>query len=46
LGGSISSYVKVPEISMFGSVIMVVFQNVFYSKKYVNNIFLFLKNYF
>ena len=32
-------------LSVFGSVI-VVFQSVFYLEKHVNNIFLFLKNYF
>ena len=28
------------------SVVVVVFQNVFHSEKYINNIFLFFKNYF
>jgi hypothetical protein len=36
------------EASVFGSmvVVTVVFQNVFHSEMYQNNIFLFLKNYF
>jgi hypothetical protein len=31
---------------VFGNVIVVVFQNAFHSEKYVNNVFLFFKNYF
>ena len=32
--------------SLFGSVVVVAFQSVFHSKKYVNNVILFFKNYF
>jgi hypothetical protein len=31
---------------MFRSVVVVVFQSVFHSEKYVNDVFLFFKNYF
>ena len=31
---------------MFGSVVVVIFQNVFHLEKHVNNVFLFFKNYF
>jgi len=33
-------------ISVFKSVIVIVFQNIFHLEKYFNNIFLFFKNYF
>jgi hypothetical protein len=29
----------------FGSVVVIAFQSVFYSEKYVDNVFLFFKNY-
>jgi hypothetical protein len=32
--------------NVFGSVVAVAFQSVFYSEKYINNVFLFFKNYF
>jgi hypothetical protein len=31
---------------VFGVVVVVAFQNIFYSEKHQNNIFLFFKNYF
>jgi hypothetical protein len=31
---------------VFGSVVVVAFQSAFHSEKYINNVFLFFKNYF
>jgi len=37
---------KIFDIVVFGSVIAVIFQSVFYLEMYQNNFFLFFKNYF
>jgi hypothetical protein len=37
---------KIKYAIVFESVVVIVFQSVFNSEKYINNIFLFFKNYF